>query len=43
MRLAAKTPRSNCVLDTGKLQAAGIEITEVHAAIEQSLREWRKE
>ena len=43
MRIAARTPRSNCVLDTGKLQAAGIAMTEVHAAIEQALREWKKE
>ncbi|MEI6085192.1 MAG: sugar nucleotide-binding protein [Verrucomicrobiota bacterium] len=41
MRLAAKTPRSNCVLDTGKLQRAGIQLTEVHAAIEQALRKWK--
>ena len=42
MRLAAKTPRSNCVLDTSKLQKTGIAMTEVHAAIEQSLRKWKK-
>jgi dTDP-4-dehydrorhamnose reductase len=41
MRVAAKTPRSNCVLDTGKLERAGIRMTEVHAAIEQALRHWR--
>ena len=41
MRLAAKTPRSNCVLDTGKLQSMGIEMTEVHEAVESTLREWR--
>ena len=40
MRTAAKTPRSNCVLDTGKLQAAGIGMTEVHEAIELALRNW---
>ncbi len=43
MQLAAKAPRSNCVLDTTKLQATGIAMTEVHAAIEQALRTWRKE
>ena len=32
-----RTPRSNCVLDTGQIaiQAAGIAMTEVHAAVEQ--------
>jgi dTDP-4-dehydrorhamnose reductase len=40
MRVAAKTPRSNCVLDTHKLQRAGIKMTEVHEAIEQALRTW---
>jgi len=41
MDLAAKTPRSNCVLDTTKLQKTGIKMTEVHEAIEQSLRHWQ--
>jgi dTDP-4-dehydrorhamnose reductase len=40
MRIAAKTPRSNCLLDTTKLQQAGIEMTEVHEAIAQALRHW---
>ena len=40
MRLAARTPRSNCVLDAGKLQAAGIEMTEVHEAVAKALRNW---
>ena len=43
MQIAAKTPRSNCVLDTAKLQNTGIAMTEVHEAVEQSLREWRQE
>ena len=43
MRLAAKTPRSNCVLDTAKLQAAGIELPEVHDAVADSLRRWTRE
>lgn len=42
MNLAAKTPRSNCVLDTTKLQNTGIQITEVHAAVEQALRDWKR-
>jgi dTDP-4-dehydrorhamnose reductase len=43
MRTAARTPRSNCVLDTSKLAHTGIQMTEVHAAIEQALRDWRRE
>jgi dTDP-4-dehydrorhamnose reductase len=43
MRIAARTPRSNCLLDSSKLAQAGIEMTEVHAAIEQALHAWRKE
>ena len=43
MRLAAKTPRSNCLLDTGKLHAAGIDMTEVHAAIAKALHAWSRE
>ncbi|MDR2430091.1 MAG: sugar nucleotide-binding protein [Puniceicoccales bacterium] len=40
MHLAAKTPRSNCVLDTSKLRHAGIAMTEVHDALAQALRHW---
>ncbi len=42
MRLAAKTPRSNCVMNSDKLARAGIRLTEVHEAVEKALREWRK-
>jgi dTDP-4-dehydrorhamnose reductase len=42
MELAAKTPRSNCVLDAGKLAAVGIQLTEVHEAIARDLRNWQK-
>lgn len=42
MKVAAKTPRSNCVMDSSKLARAGIRLTEVHAAVEQALRSWRK-
>jgi hypothetical protein len=42
MRLAAKTPRSNCVMDSSKLAAAGITMTEVHEAVERDLRNWQK-
>ncbi len=41
MRLAAKTPRSNCVLDSSKLTRAGIPLTEVHDAIARALRQWQ--
>lgn len=42
MQTAAKTPRSSCVLDTTKLERAGIRLPEVHAAIETALRQWRQ-
>lgn len=42
MRLAAKTPRSNCVMNSDKLYDAGIQLTEVHEAIERDLRNWTK-
>jgi dTDP-4-dehydrorhamnose reductase len=40
MRTAAKTPRSNCIMDSTKLAAVGIKMTEVHEAIERDLRRW---
>ena len=42
MRTAAKTPRSNCTMDSSKLAATGIKMTEVHEAIERDLRRWVK-
>jgi dTDP-4-dehydrorhamnose reductase len=42
MKLAAKTPRSNCVMSSEKLARAGIEMTEVHLAVEQALRSWQR-
>lgn len=42
MRTAARTPRSNCTMDSSKLAATGIRLTEVHAAIERDLRRWRR-
>ena len=42
MKVAAKTPRSNCVMDSSKLARAGIALTEVHAAVEAALRHWKK-
>ena len=40
MSKAAIAPRSNCVMNTEKAQAAGIQMTPVHQAVEQSLRAW---
>jgi dTDP-4-dehydrorhamnose reductase len=42
MQVAAKTPRSNCVLDSSKLEGAGIRLTPVHEAVERDLKAWRK-
>ncbi|MFT3782076.1 MAG: sugar nucleotide-binding protein [Nibricoccus sp.] len=42
MKLAAKTPRSNCVMSSAKLAKAGIQMTEVHASVEQALKNWVK-
>jgi dTDP-4-dehydrorhamnose reductase len=42
MKLAAKTPRSNCVMDNSKLLSTGIEIREVHEAVVQSLNNWTR-
>src|ERR1700722_1459756 len=42
-RVAAKTPRSNCVLDISKLLAAGVKVRPVGEAIETSLKHWQKE
>ena len=43
LRLAAKTPRSNCVMDNSKLLGTGIWMSEVHDAIEMSLKNWKSE
>lgn len=42
MKVAAKTPRSNCVMSSEKLAKAGIVLTEVHASVEKALRTWQK-
>ncbi len=42
MHVAAKTPRSNCVMDSTKLERVGIKMTEVHEAVARDLRTWRK-
>ena len=43
MAKAAKTPRSNCVMDSSKLAGVGIQLTEVHEAVETALRNWKAE
>jgi len=40
---AAKTPRSNCVMDISKLLAAGVKVRDVHEALEDSLKNWKAE
>lgn len=42
MHTAAKTPRSNCVMNSTKLAATGITMTEVHEAIARDLAHWTK-
>ena len=42
-KVAAKTPRSNCILDTTKLLAAGVKIRGVEEALEDSLKNWQPE
>ena len=41
MAKAAKTPRSNCVMESTKLAAAGIQMTPVREAIQQALANWQ--
>lgn len=40
---AARTPRSNCVLSTAKLAAAGVSMRPVEVALLESLQRWRPE
>jgi len=40
-RAAAKTPRSNCVLDASKALAAGVPLRPVEEALADSLQKWR--
>jgi UDP-glucose 4,6-dehydratase len=42
-KVAAKTPRSNCVMDVSKLLATGVKIRGVEAALEHSLKNWKPE
>jgi dTDP-4-dehydrorhamnose reductase len=41
MQIAAKTPRSNCVLDNSKALAAGLKLTSVHEALDRCLTNWQ--
>ena len=40
-RGAARTPRSNCILDVSKLLAAGVAMRPVERALGESLEQWR--
>ena len=40
MKIAAKTPRSNCVLDSSKAVAAELPLRPVHEVLEQTLQNW---
>lgn len=42
-RIAAKTPRSNCVLDVAKLTATGVKMRPVEEALDDALRRWEPE
>ncbi len=42
-RQAARTPRSNCILDPGKLAAAGVKLRPVREAIVDSLENWTRQ
>lgn len=41
-RFGAKTPRSNCLLDTNKLFRAGVALRSVNEALDDSLDRWKK-
>jgi dTDP-4-dehydrorhamnose reductase len=43
MTMAAKTPRSNCILDNSKILNAGVRLSHVSDAIEMSLRNWQSQ
>lgn len=42
-KIAAKTPRSNCVMDVSKLLSAGVKIRPVEEAMDDSLKNWKPE
>lgn len=41
MNIAAVAPRSNCVLDSSKALAAGLELTDVRDAIDRAISTWQ--
>ena len=41
MKLAAKTPRSNCVLDSTKAIAAGLPLSPIEEALEKAMKNWK--
>ena len=41
-RVAAKTPRSNCIMDVSKLLATGVSMRSVEDALEDSLTHWQR-
>lgn len=42
-RVAAKTPRSNCVMDISKLLSTGVIMRPVHEALDSALKGWKPE
>lgn len=42
MKLAAKTPRSNCVLDSTKAMAAGLPLSPIDEALEKAMKSWQE-
>jgi hypothetical protein len=40
MQIAAKTPRSNCVLDTIKSESVGLRMRPVEDALELAMQRW---
>jgi hypothetical protein len=41
MTIAARAPRSNCVLDSTKAVNAGLPITPIELALENALKNWK--
>ena len=41
MQLAAKTPRSNCVLDSTKAIAAGLPLSPIEESLEKAMKNWK--
>lgn len=38
---AGRTPRSECILDSSKIQQMGVSLTEIHEALDQTLSNWK--